>query len=88
MAAVGLEWDPGGGRHGVFIMHFLQFAYGDGDTVIPTAESVVLSRYLREKGVDVHVLVSHIITHAELDRSAALAETLKLISFWAEVLRR
>ena len=66
----------------VFLLH------GDGDTVIPTAESVVLSDYLRAKGVDVHLLVSHIITHAELDRSAAFTETLRLLSFWAQVLRR
>jgi dienelactone hydrolase len=62
--------------------------HGDEDTVIPTAESVVLAGYLREKGVEVHVLVSHIITHAELDRSAAAAETWKLISFWADVLEQ
>lgn len=66
----------------IFLLH------GDGDTVIPTAESVVLANYLREKGADVHVLISQIITHAELDRSAAAAESWKLISFWADVLQR
>lgn len=66
----------------VFLLH------GDEDTVIPTAESVVLGNYLRDKGVDVNVLISHIITHAELDRSAAVGETWKLISFWADVLQR
>jgi hypothetical protein len=38
--------------------------------------------------VDVHVLISQIITHAELDRSAAMSESWNLISFWADVLRR
>ena len=66
----------------VFLLH------GDDDTVIPTAESVVLGNYLRAKGVEVRVLISQIITHAELDRSAAAAEVWKLISFWADVLRR
>lgn len=66
----------------VFLLH------GDGDTVIPTAESAVLAEYLRGKGVDVHLLISEIITHAELDRSAAAAESWKLISFWADVLTR
>jgi dienelactone hydrolase len=66
----------------VFLLH------GDGDTVIPTAESVVLADYLRERGVDVRLLVSQIITHAELDRTAAVSETWKLIAFWAEVLEQ
>ena len=62
--------------------------HGDEDTVIPTAESAVLAGYLRDKGAEVHVLISHIITHAELDRSAAASETWKLISFWADVLQQ
>ncbi|MBF8301387.1 MAG: hypothetical protein HW394_1757, partial [Acidobacteria bacterium] len=66
----------------VFLLH------GDDDTVIPSAESVVLGEYLRRKGVDVHVLLSQIITHAELDRSAAASESWKLIAFWADVLKR
>lgn len=66
----------------VFLLH------GDGDTVIPTAESAVLGGYLRSKGVDVHVLISQIITHAELDRSAAAAEIWRLVAFWADVLSR
>jgi dienelactone hydrolase len=66
----------------VFLLH------GAEDVVIPTAESVVLGNYLRSKGVDVHVLISQIITHAELDRSAAMSESWNLISFWADVLRR
>jgi len=66
----------------VFLLH------GDDDTVIPAAESVVLGEYLRQKGVAVHVLLSQIITHAELDRSAAASESWKLIAFWADVLKR
>jgi dienelactone hydrolase len=65
----------------VFLLH------GDADVVIPTAESVALGNYLRSKGVDVKVLISQIITHAELDRSAAVSESWKLIRFWADVLR-
>jgi dienelactone hydrolase len=66
----------------VFLLH------GDEDVVIPAAESVVLANYLRSKGVEVHLLLSQIITHAELDRSAAMSESWKLVSFWASVLRR
>jgi dienelactone hydrolase len=66
----------------VFLLH------GSGDTVIPAAESVLLADDLRKKGVDVHLLLSELITHAEVDRTAAAAETWKLVSFWANVLKR
>ena len=87
---LGLEADPAASPERaasppaapVFLLH------GDGDVVIPAAESVVLAEYLRQKGVDVHVLLSQIITHAELDRSAALSESWKLVAFWADVLGR
>jgi dienelactone hydrolase len=65
----------------VFLLH------GDEDVVIPAAESVVLADYLRRRGVEVHLLLSQIITHAELDRGAAMSESWKLVSFWADVLR-
>jgi len=66
----------------VFLLH------GSGDTVIPTAESVLLADYLRKKGSDVDLLVSELITHAEVDRAAAATETVKLVSFWADVLKK
>jgi pimeloyl-ACP methyl ester carboxylesterase len=66
----------------VFLLH------GDDDTVIPAAESAVLGEALRSRGADVRVLLSGIITHAELDRSADLVETWKLIAFWADLLRK
>jgi acetyl esterase/lipase len=66
----------------IFLLH------GDRDTVIPAAESVVLAERLRERGADVRLLLSRIITHAELDRSAATVESWKMVSFWADILRR
>jgi dienelactone hydrolase len=86
---LGLEADPAASPElaptvpaaPVFLIH------GDEDSVIPTAESVVLAAYLRSKGVEVRVLISRIITHAELDRGAAMSESWKLVSFWADVLR-
>jgi hypothetical protein len=66
----------------VYLLH------GDGDTVIPTSESLVLAEHLRQQGADVHVLLSGLITHAEVNRSAAISETWKLIRFWADVLRQ
>jgi len=66
----------------VFLLH------GDEDTVIPAAESVVLGNYLRSKGVQVRVLLSPIITHAELDRTAAATEGWKIVAFWGDILGR
>ena len=66
----------------VFLLH------GDEDTVIPPAESVILGETLRSKGANVRVLLSHIITHAELDRAGDTYEAWKLIAFWADLLNR
>jgi pimeloyl-ACP methyl ester carboxylesterase len=66
----------------VFLLH------GDEDTVIPPAESVILGESLRQKGANVRVLLSHIITHAELDRAGDTYEAWKLIAFWADLLSR
>jgi dienelactone hydrolase len=65
----------------IFLLH------GHEDNVIPAAESVALANHLREQGVDVTVLLSELITHAELDRGAAAGDVWKLVSFWAGVLR-
>jgi hypothetical protein len=66
----------------VYLLH------GAEDTVIPAVESRLLGDYLRSKDADVRVLLSHLITHAEVDKSAAASETLKLVTFWASVLRQ
>jgi dienelactone hydrolase len=66
----------------VFLLH------GDGDTVIPTAESSLLANDLERHGADVHLLLSSVITHAEANRAAAATEVWRLIRFWADVLGR
>ena len=66
----------------IFLLH------GDDDTVIPAAESALLNDYLKSKGTPVHLLLSNLITHAEVNRSASIADKWKLISFWADVLRQ
>jgi hypothetical protein len=38
--------------------------------------------------VQVRVLLSPIITHAELDRTAAAAESWKIVAFWGDILGR
>jgi hypothetical protein len=64
----------------VYLLH------GNDDTVIPAAESAVLSEDLRRKGANVHVLLSGLITHAEVNRAATVLDAWKLVSFWASVL--
>ncbi len=66
----------------VFLLH------GADDSVIPAIESQLLGRYLADHGTDAHVLLSGLITHAEVDKSAAASEALKLIGFWGGVLKR
>jgi dienelactone hydrolase len=69
-------------RAPVFLLH------GTDDTVIPAVESLLLADHLRREGVEVHALLSGLITHAEVDRAATAGETWRLVSFWANVLGR
>jgi dienelactone hydrolase len=64
----------------------LYLLHGNDDTVIPAAESAVLADDLRRKGANVRVLLSGLITHAEVNRAATMLDAWKLISFWAHVL--
>jgi dienelactone hydrolase len=64
----------------IFLLH------GTGDTVIPAAETALFSESLRRKGADVHVLLSELITHAEVNKAATYIDVLKLIHLWAQVL--
>ncbi len=65
----------------VFLLH------GTDDTVIPAVETLLLAQHLRQEGVEVHALLSGLITHAEVDKTAAVSETWKLVAFWSEVLQ-
>ena len=64
----------------VYLLH------GADDTVIPAVESTLLARDLEKRGTEVHALLSGLITHAEVDRTAAAAETWALVGFWAKLL--
>ena len=64
----------------------LYLLHGHDDTVIPAAESAVLADDLRRKGANVRVLLSGLITHAEVNRAATALDTWKLVRFWAKVL--
>ena len=56
-------------RPPIYLLH------GDDDTVIPAAESALLDDYLRSKGANVHLLLSNLITHAEVNRAASASRT-------------
>lgn len=66
----------------VYLLH------GDHDTVIPAPESVVLGNALKSRNAEVTVLLSGLITHAEVNKAAAASEMWKLVAFWADVLRQ
>ncbi|MEI6668000.1 MAG: hypothetical protein WCP29_07580 [Acidobacteriota bacterium] len=65
----------------VYIIH------GTDDTVIPSIETLRMERYLQGR-TPVRVLLSGLITHAELDRQLDLGEAWKLVDFFAALLRQ
>ena len=67
-------------RAPVFLLH------GSADTVIPPLETLFLAAHLRDR-VPVYALLSGLITHAEVDRSAAAADVWELTRFWRDLMR-
>ncbi len=65
----------------VFLLH------GAEDNVIPSVETVLLAQYYRGK-TEVHAVLSGLITHAEVDKSAAATEVWRLVGFWKELMER
>jgi dienelactone hydrolase len=65
----------------VYLLH------GRDDNVIPAAESRYLADRLRGH-VRVRLLVTDLISHAEADQPAHIADVLKLADFWGELLSR
>ena len=65
----------------VFLLH------GAEDNVIPSVETVLLTNYLRGK-TEVHAVLSGLITHAEVDKSAAAIEVWRLVGFWKDLMSR
>ena len=60
--------------------------HGADDNVVPAIESTLLARELRAKGVDVHLLETPLITHAEVDRRSTPMDVWRLVRFWTELL--
>ncbi|MGH9313828.1 MAG: alpha/beta hydrolase [Vicinamibacterales bacterium] len=63
----------------VFLLH------GADDNVIPAMESTLLGEHLRPH-TEVHVLLTPLITHAEVNRPADWGEIWRLVSFWTAIL--
>lgn len=64
----------------VYLLH------GSDDNVIPAVESTLLAETLRARGATVHQLSTPLITHAEVDRSAAARAFWDLTKFWGNLL--
>jgi dienelactone hydrolase len=62
----------------VFLIH------GADDNVVPAMESAYLADKLRGQ-VPVHLLITPLITHAEVDRGAGPADVWRLVRFWYDV---
>jgi dienelactone hydrolase len=63
----------------VFLLH------GVDDNVIPSVETVLLAEHLKGK-VQVEGLLSGLITHAEVNRTATSTEVWRLARFWKDVM--
>jgi dipeptidyl aminopeptidase/acylaminoacyl peptidase len=66
----------------VFLLH------GTDDNVIPAVESRLLAEALRARGTPVRLLLTPLITHAEVDREPRFAEVRDLLAFWGDILAR
>lgn len=65
----------------VFLLH------GADDSVVPASEMVWLAKYLQGK-TRVRTFASRLITHAEVNRRAALSEIWQLSDFWRDLMSR
>jgi dienelactone hydrolase len=63
----------------VFLIH------GTEDNVVPAAETALLAEHLKGR-VKTRVLLTPLITHAEVDRPATAWEVVALVRFWKDML--
>lgn len=64
----------------VYLLH------GSDDNVVPAVESILLARELRQRNVEVRVVTTPLITHAQVDLSASARAVWDVIVFWGELL--
>lgn len=65
----------------IFLLH------GVDDSVIPSVETVLLAEHLKGQARVVGLL-SGLITHAEVNRTASSTEVWRLASFWQQIMRQ
>jgi hypothetical protein len=65
----------------IFLLH------GVDDSVIPSMETVLLAEHLKGKA-RVEGLLSGLITHAEVNRTATSTEVWRLAKFWRDIMRQ
>jgi dienelactone hydrolase len=65
----------------IFLLH------GVDDSVIPSMETVLLAEHLKGKA-DVEGLLSGLITHAEVNRTASSIEVWRLARFWRAIMNQ
>jgi hypothetical protein len=63
----------------VYLLH------GADDNVIPSVETVLLAQHLRDK-TEVHAVLTGLVTHAEVDKSAGAIEVWRLVGFWKSLM--
>jgi hypothetical protein len=66
----------------VFLLH------GEEDNVIPATETASLSGWLARQHTSVRALVTPLVSHAEVQAAPTIRDALRLIAFWAGVVRR
>jgi dienelactone hydrolase len=64
----------------VYLLH------GADDSVIPSVETLLLAQHYEKTHTHVKYLLSGLITHAEVNKTAAAADVLKLVNFWSALL--
>lgn len=64
----------------VYLLH------GTEDNVVPAIESTLLAHDLEKAKRPVHVLLTPLITHAEVDRASTAQAIWQLVDFWARLL--
>ena len=65
----------------VYLLH------GRDDNIIPAVESILLADALEARGAEVEVLLSGLITHAQVSASATASDAWQLIRFWTNILQ-
>jgi dienelactone hydrolase len=64
----------------VYLLH------GTDDNVVPAIESTLLAADLEKEDHPVHVLLTPLITHAEVDRASTTQAIWRLVDFWSRLL--